>query len=151
MMAHPRPREEFESDGEYLKAFWIMSEFGVNLEDDYEIFYSFFNGHFSYKCPQTSEEKKHWDELPDVVTIYRGYSAKNPMRWDGFSWTPDEDVAKFFANRRPEEGLGSVVSAEVTKDRICAVILQRGREVEYIVTDVGDEDLIGAGWLSGAA
>lgn len=31
-MAQPRPREEFESDGDYLKAFWIMSEFGVDAE-----------------------------------------------------------------------------------------------------------------------
>lgn len=139
-MAQPRPRDEFETEGEYLKAYWIMSEFGVDIED-YDHFDSFFNGAFNSKCPQTFEEKKHWDELPEVVKIYRGYNANNPMRWDGYSWTPEKDLAKFFARRRPEEGLGSVVCAEVEKDRICAVILERGKEVEYIVTDVGDEDL----------
>ena len=139
-MAQPRPRDEFESEGEYLKAYWIMSEFGVDV-DDYDHFESFFNGVFNSKCPQTLGEKKHWDALPEVVTIYRGYNANNPMRWDGYSWTPEKDLAKFFARRRPEEGLGSVVCAEVEKDRICAVILERGGEVEYIVTDVGDEDL----------
>jgi len=139
-MAQPRPREEFESDGDYLKAFWIMSEFGVD-EDACGLFDSFFNGYFTSQCPQTSEEKKHWDELPAVVTIFRGYNANNPRKWDGFSWTPDEKVAQFFANRRPEEGVGVVISAEVSKDRICAVFLQRGSEVEYIVTDVSDEDL----------
>jgi len=139
-MAQPRPRDEFESEGEYLKAYWIMSEFGVDIED-YDYFESFFNGAFNSKCPQTLGEKKHWEALPEVVTIYRGYNANNPMRWDGYSWTPEKDLAKFFARRRPEEGLGSVVCAEVEKDRICAVILERGGEVEYIVTDVGDEDL----------
>ena len=139
-MAQPRPRDEFESEGEYLKAYWIMSEFGVDV-DDYDHFESFFNGAFNSKCPQTLGEKKHWDALPEMVTIYRGYNANNPMRWDGYSWTPEKDLAKFFARRRPEEGLGSVVCAEVEKDRICAVILERGGEVEYIVTDVGDEDL----------
>ena len=139
-MAQPRPRDEFETEGEYLKAYWIMSEFGVDV-DDYDHFESFFNGAFNSKCPQTLGEKKHWDELPEVVTIYRGYNANNPMRWDGYSWTSEKDLAKFFARRRPEEGLGSVVCAEVEKDRICAVILERGGEVEYIVTDVGDEDL----------
>ena len=139
-MAQPRPREEFESDGDYLKAFWIMSEFGVDAEA-YEVFDSFFNGHFTSKCPQTSQEKKHWDGLPAVVTIFRGYNANNPRRWDGFSWTPDQGVAQFFANRRPEEGVGVVVSAEITKDRICAVLLQRGSEVEYIVTDVRDDEV----------
>ena len=139
-MAQPRPREEFDSDGAYLKAFWIMSEFGVDA-DAYDLFDSFFNGHLTAKCPQTSEEKKHWDELPEVVTIYRGYNPDNRRTWDGFSWTPDEDVAQFFADRRSEAGVGVVVSAEVSKARICAVLLQRGSEVEYIVTDVSDEEL----------
>ena len=87
------------------------------------------------------KKKSTGDGLPAVVTIFRGYNANNPRRWDGFSWTPDQDVAQFFANRRPEEGVGVVVSAEITKDRICAVLLQRGSEVEYIVTDVRDDEV----------
>ena len=140
-MAHPRPREEFESEGEYLKAYWIMSEFGVHVED-YDHYDMFFNGWYSFKCPQTSEEKKHWDELPEVVSIYRGYNSTSPKSWNGFSWTPDKDIAKFFAKRQSDKGMAVVVKAEVEKDRICAVILARGTEMEYIVTDVGDEDLI---------
>ncbi len=137
-MAHPRPREEFETEGEYLKAFWIMCEFGIDL-GNYDYFDSFFNGAFKHKCPQTLDEKSHWQELPQLVTIYRGYNSNNPKSWDGFSWTPEKNLAKFFAHREIQKGLPVVIKAEVDRDRICAVILSR--EVEYIVTDVSDEEI----------
>lgn len=40
-MSTPAPRESFKTDEEYYRAFWQMSELGVDLTD-YEFFKYFF-------------------------------------------------------------------------------------------------------------
>ena len=43
-----------------------------------------------------AEERKILDDLPDEVTIYRGYDLNNSKGW---SWTLSEEKAEWFANR----------------------------------------------------
>ena len=75
-MATPLPREHFDSEADYLRAFWITAEYGVHLED-YDMFKQWFeDGH----CPMTDEEKKALAELPSSVTLYRGYSHLHPIK-----------------------------------------------------------------------
>ena len=141
-MAQPRPRDEFESDGEYLKDFWVMSEFGVD-ESDYELFRDFFGGG---DCPQTEEEQKHYDELPSTLKIYRGYNTVS-RSLDSMSWTPCKREAEGFAyrsalyeevsrrhggNPNTDKVTPIVATMTIGKGNIDSVLL--GRELEYIIT-----------------
>ena len=102
-MAQPRPRDEFASEGEYLKAYWIMSEFGVDV-DDYDHFESFFNGVFNSKCPQTLGEKKHWDALPEVVTFYRGTTLTTQCDGTGIVGHQKKTLQSFLPAADPKKG-----------------------------------------------
>ena len=146
-MSTPSPRETFNSDYEYLKDFWIMSEFGID-SSDYELFHAFFS---SGKCPQTKEEKDHYDSLPKMFTVYRGYDSITG-NWNGFAWTPEKECAEFFAKRssffneaRRREGAvidaskPMIVTMQSGKGNIDAVLL--GRETEFIICEP-DEDMI---------
>jgi len=142
-MATPAPREAFDNDQEYLKAYWITTEFGVDNTDDYDVFMNFFQeGH----CPQTEEEKEHYEALPDIgIKVYRGYefTSGSPYR---ISWTPNKREAEFFAHRtamfeecfrkngdsnRTKEIIPMLASMTISKGNIDAVLLQR--ECEYII------------------
>ena len=142
-MAIPAPREAFDSTPDFLKDFWITTEFGVDNTDDYDVFMNFFQEGY---CPQTEEELEHYEALPDTgIKVYRGYefSSGSPYR---MSWTPDKQEAEFFAQRtamfeetfrsmgesnRTKEIIPMLASMTVNKDDINAVLLQR--ECEYII------------------
>ena len=50
----------------------------------------------------TEDERKVLSNLPDFITIYRGYTpGKNKQ---GISWTLDKDKANWFANRFSSNG-----------------------------------------------
>ena len=129
-MAHPRPACEFDTDSEYLKQFWQMSEFGIQ-SSDYEYFERFWQGGYQ----EEPAESEHRNSLPaEGITVYRGY-CQDSGRWDGFSWTPSRSVASFFARRRAAMGRLSrpaLASMTVGRDDIDAILLDR--EVEYIIT-----------------
>ena len=81
----------------------------------------------------TAAEIRHWDALPNEITIYRGcYEGLNEA---GFSWTLSQDTAaRFpFLNRYRQPGRAVLLTATVAKDRTS---LQFGREEqEVIVTE----------------
>jgi len=55
------------------------------------------------------DEKKHFDSLPDRITLYRGCSideAYGSSEYIGQSWTDDIDIAKFFAYEHHTAALG---------------------------------------------
>ena len=129
-MSTPAPRRYFDSDEDYLLAFWEMSEFGVRSED-VDFFRTFFG---SGKCPQTLEEVQHRNDLPEFVKVYRGYCS-DTGHLDGLSWTPDKQRAIWFASRYPNKS-PTLAAGEIHKDNIAAIIL--GREQEYIILDICD-------------
>ena len=72
------------------------------------------------------------------LTLYRGeLYSRHQERTYGISWTRDPQVAKMFADRRrPDEGLGIIVTIDASPEMIVVSPNQRSlclREVEYIV------------------
>tara|TARA_Y100000052_G_C2897503_1_gene54705 strand:- start:28 stop:468 length:441 start_codon:yes stop_codon:yes gene_type:complete len=132
-MSEPLPRECFDNDWEYLRAYWEMSEMGIH-PDDYPFFMSFFQ---AKKCPQTEEEIAHLDALPQTLVVYRGFCA-DEGRPDGLSWTPDRQMARWFARRLDWRTTckPTVAIASIRKDDIGAVLLSR--EVEYVLPHIED-------------
>lgn len=142
-MATPKPREAFDNDQEYLKDFWITTEFGVDDVDSYDYFLSFFGDGF---CPQNEKEKEHYQSLPDIgIKVYRGYefTSGSPYR---MSWTPDKKEAEGFAfrsamyekcsrlhggNKSTKKIMPMLASMTVGKGNIDSVLLER--ELEYII------------------
>ncbi len=135
-MSTPAPRSAFDSNEEYWKSFWEMSEFGVDPED-YDFFHAFFS---SGLCPQTDEENEHWFHMPEKIIVYRGFCKTNG-RLDGMSWTPDKEKAMWFA-RRHGNVQPTLAKGSIDKSEIAVVII--GREQEYIIPDIScfDEDSI---------
>ncbi|MDA0345365.1 MAG: hypothetical protein O3C54_05325 [Proteobacteria bacterium] len=74
-------------------------------------------------------ERKKFDALPDILTIYRGCWQENRQ---GFSWTLDKKTALWFANRIETGNSPILLSGKVTKDKVFALLL--GRNENEIVT-----------------
>lgn len=75
------------------------------------------------------EEQAVYEALPDVITIYRGCSARYLL---GASWSLDKDVAsKFPTLSRYRVDDPVIVTARVKKQDVLALKLDRG-EVEVI-------------------
>lgn len=70
------------------------------------------------------EEQRAFDELPSLITIYRGCMSKNQR---GFSWTLSRDRAVWFAKRFDRTG-PRVVSALIAKRDVLALLLGRGEQ-----------------------
>lgn len=76
------------------------------------------------------EEFKRFQELDNVVTIYRGVTPHNAGRVKALSWTLDPHTAEWFAHRFGEQG--TVYQAQIRKEHIHALLLGRN-ESEVIV------------------
>lgn len=76
------------------------------------------------------EEFRRFQELDDVVTIYRGVTPHNAKRVKALSWTLDPHTAEWFAHRFGEQG--TVYQAQIRKEHILALLLGRN-ESEVIV------------------
>lgn len=77
------------------------------------------------------EERKVFDKLPEIITIYRGCSIHNKM---GFSWTLDISVAMTFVNRlRRKREVRYLIKAECNKENVIAYF--DGRNEKEIVVD----------------
>ncbi len=76
------------------------------------------------------EEYAVFQELDDVVTVYRGVTLYNAKNVKALSWTLDRDVAEWFAHRYGEDG--TVYEARIGKEHILAVFAGRN-ESEVIV------------------
>ncbi len=78
----------------------------------------------------TAEDIELKNSLPDTVTIYRGLTEKNAKKIQALSWTLEERVAEWFAQRYSP--YGKVYQAEIDKEDILAVFTGRN-ESEVIV------------------
>lgn len=92
----------------------------------------------------TKEELHVYNNLPDMVTVYRGCTVKESKRrtnYLGSSWTLDKNIAMKFANRNYPIGETTVLTATVSKDRIISLFTGRG-ESECIIIDMLKKDII---------
>ena len=78
----------------------------------------------------TEDEIETLRSLPETVSVYRGVTSYNAGKVKALSWTLDQKVAQWFANRFGENG--TVYEAEISKEHI--LVLFKGRnEWEVIV------------------
>lgn len=80
-------------------------------------------------------ERKCYEELPDMVTIYRGVTDYNKSRKKAFSWSTERKVAEWFAGRF-QTGTGELWTLTVPKERILCSFEGRN-EHEVIVNLYG--------------
>ena len=78
-----------------------------------------------------SDERRVYNELPDVVEVYRGVTSYNKRNIRALSWTLDYGVAEWFSTRFDESG--SVYRATVAKEHVFAVFL--GRDEKEVIVD----------------
>lgn len=83
-----------------------------------------------------SMEQKTYDELPELVEIYRGCNRFEREKDQGQSWTSDLDTAKYFAwfysDKYKEDNDRVVLKATIPKDGIYAYI-GRNNEFEFVI------------------
>lgn len=72
----------------------------------------------------SEEERVFFDELPETLTIYRGFAFTNRVGW---SWTLDREKAVWFAERFADElgGFPQVVNGTVSKQDAIAYFERR--------------------------
>ena len=78
----------------------------------------------------TEDEIETLRSLPETVSVYRGVTSYNAGMVKALSWTLDQKVAQWFADRFGENG--TVYEAEISKEHILALFKGRN-EWEVIV------------------
>ena len=119
---------------EMLKHIWTISEnpnMDINVTTDECIEY-FKKANKDYLMDE--EEKEVYNNLPDIVTLYRGVSTgRNPY---GLSFTPDKDKAIWFQNRFSNgENKGYLLTLKVRKSDCICYLNSRGEKeiiLDYI-------------------
>lgn len=118
---------------EFLKDAYVDAEFPMSGFDSYEdlliMFYHFDNP----QLMMDKEEKAYFDKLPNTIKIYRGLNIKEGEELDneniGLSFSLDKEQAIWFAKRFNVQGnTPTLIEAEVDKENIMAIILNRGEE-----------------------
>ena len=110
---------------------WIRSE---NPNDDTNVSKSKLISMFKRADPHElmlESELQQYEELDEVVTVYRGVTSHNAKNIKALSWTLDREKAEWFANRFNEDG--TVYEAEIEKTHIFALF--NGRNESEVVVD----------------
>ena len=119
---------DVETFTKYLKDVWIQTEF-PNADKDVstkELIKLFERA--DKKLLMDDEELNFYNQLPNVVTIYRGtYRSANSK---ALSWTTDYDIAHWFATRFDDEGY--ILQAKINKKDIFAFFNNRN-EKEVVI------------------
>jgi hypothetical protein len=101
-----------------LRDAWISTEFPHQMKNNHLI--NMFEK-ADRRYLMTDEENKALEAMPDVFPVYRGWSEKQVKKGltkrRGLSWTTDENVADWFANRW-QHGDGCVTSALASKKEV---------------------------------
>ena len=77
------------------------------------------------------EDYQQFQDLDDVVTVYRGVTSMNEKNVKALSWTLDRDTAEWFAHRFGENG--TVYEAQIQKQHIYAYF--SGRNESEVIVD----------------
>ena len=78
----------------------------------------------------TKEDRKVFAELPEKLTIYRGYVEK--MNKNGFSYTLDYDKAEWFSNRFGKKNAGVIKKNINKKDAFAYMGGRNESEIIYL-------------------
>ena len=122
---------KYMSDVDYAKflsEMWVAVEFPNN--DKNITAFQFINlfKKANKQIMMSEEDLNYYNNLPDVVKIYRGIRDGGKVR--ALSWTTDIETAQWFANRWDNEG--EVYSAEIDKKDVLAYFSTRG-EYEVVI------------------
>ena len=82
-----------------------------------------------YQFVMDDDERARFDQLPDIVEVYRGINNKKHVKL-GLSWTLSRAKAEWFAKRYAglDESLNLVLTGQIARKDIHAVILGRGEQ-----------------------
>jgi hypothetical protein len=102
---------------------WTDSENIGQHEDDWRAIFAVPEGFWL----GSQGERDEFDALPDPIPVWRG-----DIEDGGWSFTTDERVARFFADRFPHLGTYDIVQDTIPKDRVFGYLSRRG-ESEVLV------------------
>lgn len=125
-----KPHLSQKDFSEILADAWISSE-NPNLDKNFkqkELLQMFKDA--APRILMDKDEQKQLAELDDTVTVYRGVTTYNAKNIKALSWTLEQKIAEWFANRFGEDG--TVYEAQIPKQHIYALLNGRG-ESEVIV------------------
>lgn len=125
-----KPHLSQKDFSEILADAWIRSE-NPNLDKNFkqkELLQMFKDA--APHILMDKDEQKRLSELDDTVTVYRGVTTYNAKNIKALSWTLEQKIAEWFANRFGEDG--TVYEAQIPKQHIYALLNGRG-ESEVIV------------------
>ena len=90
------------------------------------------------KYLMTEKDYQIYQNLPDEITVYRGVGVnRNP---NGLSWTPNLEVAEWFAQRfNSKDKKGYVQTAVISKDKVLAYFNTRNED--EIVCQIPKKDI----------
>ena len=118
---------------EYMADAWVTEEnpnmdVNVSTHEALSIFKS-----CKKEYLMTKEDYKHYQSLPDQVTLWRGVGVGRTKY--GLSWTDNKDKAEWFMNRWNSEGKHGTL-LEVTVDKKYIVAYFNTRSEQEILLDV---------------
>lgn len=118
---------------EFLINSWVMDEYAnCNTNVSKEELLKYFK-EASKEFMMDEKETEVFEQLDDVVTIYRGVTDYNKDNIKALSWTLDKTKAEWFATRFNREGQdGLVYEAKIKKNDIFAYTNKRN-EKEVLV------------------
>lgn len=103
----------------YLKYLWINTDYvNVDINISKKEYVNLFRT-ADKNILMNEEELKIYNNLPDILTVYRGINNFDNHPINGMSWTPDLEIATWFQNRF-KQGNGSIYQATVNKKDILA-------------------------------
>lgn len=89
--------------------------------------------------------RKFFNDMPDVVTLYRGAHDVTPSDMHicsiGYSWTTDRKIAEFFAFRHGQSNR-AVYAVTVDKNAISAIFLSRREKECVLICDDFDDAIV---------
>lgn len=102
--------------------------------------------------PKDAQERtrKEIEQLPPIVTLYRGCGTESAALSETISWTLNPAVAVFFAVRLSRDG-GRIYTAKLKREDICEVIGGDEEECFVFPENIVDPECIelyGMDWLS---
>ena len=96
---------------------YIETEFPLTIFKSWDFVLAFFN---EVKIKTDKESQEMYDELPEIVKVYRGILVKDNHKSNiGVSWTTDPKIAHMFALRfKPLGGDAFIYEGETYKKDI---------------------------------
>lgn len=103
----------------YLKYLWINTDYvNIDINISKKEYVNLFKA-ADKNILMNEEELKIYNNLPEILTVYRGINNFDNHPINGMSWTPDLEIATWFKNRF-KQGKGSIYQATVNKKEILA-------------------------------